>query len=227
MYSILGVVLQLILLLQPCPALPFGKTSNNKESEDAANVATKMETVSVRGAAAKVSSDAFKSSSDPLVVVDTFFSSSVFDEKASSEALQQEIRKMANGDQVQNFLSTTRRALHRHPELMFQESLTSDTIQAILKELNISYTTGWAKNIHQDVYPGPGGFGIVAHIGTQREDQPCIILRADMDALPIEESTRNIESFKSLNKGKMHACGHDGHITMLLGAGTFVIAVIA
>lgn len=106
---------------------------------------------------------------------------------------------------------------------MYQEAFTSDTIQAILTELNIRYTTGWAKNIHQDVYPGPGGYGIVAHIGTQREDQPCIILRADMDALPIEESTRNIESFKSLNKGKMHACGHDGHVTMLLGAGTYVL----
>lgn len=125
---------------------------------------------------------------------------------------------MANGEYMQHFLSTTRRALHRHPELMYQEAFTSDTIQAILTELNIRYTTGWAKNIHQDVYPGPGGYGIVAHIGTQREDQPCIILRADMDALPIEESTRNIESFKSLNKGKMHACGHDGHVTMLLGA---------
>ena len=94
-------ILHALLLLQSCLALPFGssgkQSGSNKESDDAANLATKMETVSVRGAAAKVSSEASKSSSTsgPLAIVDTFFSSSVYDENASSEALQQEIRKMA------------------------------------------------------------------------------------------------------------------------------------
>lgn len=55
-----------------------------------------------------------------------------------------------------------------------------------------------------------GGYGIVAHIGTGNVNEPCIILRADMDALPIVEATKGIEEYKSTVKGKMHACGHDG-----------------
>ena len=100
--------------------------------------------------------------------------------------------------------------------ILREESFTSQAIQTILKELGIEYTTGWAKNAHQDVYKGQGGYGIVAEIGSGMS--PSIILRADMDALPIDESTSNIETFKSTTRGKMHACGHDGHITMLLGA---------
>ncbi len=84
------------------------------------------------------------------------------------------------------------------------ESFTSQTIQTILTDLDITYTTGWAKNIHQDVVKGQGGFGIVAEIGTG--ESPCIILRADMDALPIIEQTIDVEDFKSTEKGKMHAC---------------------
>lgn len=99
---------------------------------------------------------------------------------------------------------------------IFIESFTSQTIQTILTELDVSYTTGWAKNIRQDVIKGQGGFGIVAEIGTG--DEPCVILRADMDALPIIEQTTDVDAFRSTSKGKMHACGHDGHTTMLLGA---------
>ena len=119
---------------------------------------------------------------------------------------------------MHEFLQATRRSLHRKPELMYELPFTSETIQTILDELGIQYTSGWAKNTHQDVYPGAGGYGIVAHIGTGQEDQPCIILRADMDALPIVEATEGIDPFKSSTPGKMHACGHDGHVTMLLGA---------
>ena len=122
--------------------------------------------------------------------------------------------------ELNDFLIHTRRTLHRVPELMYNEKLTSTYIQSILKELNIDYTTGWAVNTHDGVIKGTGGYGIVADIGTG--DEPCVVLRADMDALPIYERTQDIEDFKSTHDGKMHACGHDGHTTMLLGAITIL-----
>ena len=122
--------------------------------------------------------------------------------------------------ELYDFLIHTRRTLHRVPELMYNEKLTSTYIQSILKELNIEYTTGWAVNTHGGVIKGKGGYGIVADIGTG--EQPCVVLRADMDALPIYERTQDIEEFKSVHDGKMHACGHDGHTTMLLGAITIL-----
>lgn len=142
-------------------------------------------------------------------VVESFFTGD-----ASSHALKEEIKKKAND--LTDFLVDTRRTLHRHPELMYQETETSLVVKNILDELNITYSTGWAVNTHKDVIPGEGGFGIVADIGSGK--QPCVLLRADIDALPIHEETKGIESFKSRHDGKMHACGHDGHTTMLLGA---------
>jgi amidohydrolase len=219
-----------LLFVSPCSSLPFGSRTKKEVEEQekkeqqlsSQDDATRKEKVSVRGAASKVfttneSQPVTSDESSPHKPIETFFLSPPSDEDASL-AVKKEIQTLANSTSMQHFLSTTRRSLHRHPEIMYQESFTSEIIQDILTELDISYTTGWAKNIHQDVYPGPGGYGIVAHIGTQSEDQPCIILRADMDALPIEESTKGIQEFKSLAKGKMHACGHDGHTTMLLGA---------
>lgn len=142
-------------------------------------------------------------------VVESFFTGD-----ASSNVLKEEIKKKAS--ELTSFLVDTRRTLHRHPELMYQEKETSSVIKNVLDELNITYSTGWAVNTHKDAIPGDGGFGIVADIGTGKP--PCILLRADIDALPIQEETHGIESFKSRHDGKMHACGHDGHTTMLLGA---------
>jgi IAA-amino acid hydrolase len=233
MHLLKSFLLANLLIAKSCTSLPFGSRSK-KEAEDQeqqlaaqANdtlkqTPTQKEKVSVRGAASKVKSEKHSQSvatndESPHGTIQTFFLSSPSDDDAS-RALKEEIENLANSTSMQHFLSTTRRALHRHPEVMYQEEFTSETIQDILTELDISFTTGWAKNIHQNIYPGPGGYGIVAHIGTQSEDQPCIILRADMDALPILESTLGIDEFKSLTNGKMHACGHDGHVTMLLGA---------
>ncbi len=101
------------------------------------------------------------------------------------------------------FLSATRQHIHQHPELSFEEVDTADLVARHLQEW------GW------QVTRGVGGHGVV---GTLRQGSGTrsIALRADMDALPIEESTG--KPWASRSKGVMHACGHDGHTTILLGA---------
>ncbi|GFH55895.1 hypothetical protein CTEN210_12371 [Chaetoceros tenuissimus] len=209
-----------LLLLASVDALPFGsRVSKDSVEDDSSNDGVTQEKKSVRGATSKV---ARQSSTDVLT---KFYAQNGDD--ASSLELKNEIHNLANSTSMQHFLVTARRSLHRHPEVMYQEEFTSEVIQDILKELDIPFTTGWAKNAHPDVFPGEGGYGIVAHIGSQSEDQPCIILRADMDALPILEQTKYIDEFKSRTDNKMHACGHDGHVTMLLGAAALLKSVEA
>ncbi len=97
-------------------------------------------------------------------------------------------------------LQNYRRTIHKNPELSFREFETSKFIQAKLDELGISY------EILAET-------GIVAMIG---KGDKCVALRADIDALPVVEETGY--DFASSNNGIMHACGHDMHTTMLLGA---------
>ena len=104
--------------------------------------------------------------------------------------------------ELQPWLVAIRRQLHRTPELGYQEHQTSALIRQHLRELGIDFE-----------YP-VATTGIVARIG--RGQGPCVALRADMDALPIHEEA-DID-FRSEVPGKMHACGHDCHTTMLLGA---------
>jgi len=96
-----------------------------------------------------------------------------------------------------------RRDFHKHPELSFQEFRTSTVVTKKLKSYGL------------DVKTGIGKTGVIGDLNGNKPG-PCIALRADMDALPIQE-TGNLE-FKSINDGVMHACGHDGHTAMLLGA---------
>ena len=98
---------------------------------------------------------------------------------------------------------TWRHHIHKHPELSFKEELTSDYIASVLEANDIEMHRGLAVT------------GIVATVHGKKEGR-VIGLRADMDALPIQE--KNDFSHKSVHDGKMHACGHDGHSTMLLGA---------
>ena len=96
-----------------------------------------------------------------------------------------------------------RRWLHQHPELSFKEYETSRFITQQLDKMGIKYTTGHART------------GIIATITGNSPNGKVIALRADMDALPIEEE--NALEYKSVNKGIMHACGHDAHVASLLG----------
>jgi amidohydrolase len=101
-------------------------------------------------------------------------------------------------------LVAIRRHLHAHPELSYEEVETSKYIAKKLSEYGIEHET----NI--------GGHGVVGLIKGKNADKKTIALRADMDALPIEE--KNTTEYISQNKGVMHACGHDVHTTCLLGA---------
>lgn len=99
-----------------------------------------------------------------------------------------------------------RQHLHAHPELSFQEYQTSAYIAQQLTLMGIQFTTGWG-----------GGTGIVAIIKGQNPESHTIALRADFDALPIQEANENC-AYRSVNQGIMHACGHDVHTASLLGA---------
>jgi amidohydrolase len=94
-----------------------------------------------------------------------------------------------------------RRFVHQHPELSFQEFETASFVTQTLSEMGINVQTGVAKT------------GVVGRLGS---GSPTIALRADMDALPVQEKTGL--PFASETPGAMHACGHDAHVACLLGA---------
>jgi amidohydrolase len=100
-----------------------------------------------------------------------------------------------------------RRQIHAHPETAFEERATSDFVAARLQEFGITVHRGLART------------GVVGTLEGRRPGR-AIALRADMDALPIEE--KNGFAHASHVAGKMHACGHDGHTTMLLGAARYL-----
>ncbi|MCW3078081.1 MAG: N-acyl-L-amino acid amidohydrolase [Bacteroidetes bacterium] len=97
-----------------------------------------------------------------------------------------------------------RQHLHKHPELSFKEFETSAFIQQQLTEAGIGFTSGHVKT------------GIIALIKGKNSEKKTLLLRADMDGLPITE--KNDVPYKSVNTGIMHACGHDVHSACMLGA---------
>lgn len=101
---------------------------------------------------------------------------------------------------LENRMIALRRDLHRHPELGFQEKRTKSVVAERLRALGI------------EVHEGAGVLGVLRSGGGNK----AIGLRADMDALPITETSSH--DYVSTSPGVMHACGHDGHTTMLLGA---------
>ena len=108
---------------------------------------------------------------------------------------------------LQSDLVTWRRAIHQRPELGFQEQITADFIAQKLTKWQIEHQTGIAQT------------GIVATIKSDRPGK-VLAIRADMDALPIQEE--NEVNYRSLHDGKMHACGHDGHVAIALGAAYYL-----
>lgn len=120
-------------------------------------------------------------------------------------SINSEISEQIN--RIEAELKENRRYIHMHPELSFREYNTSSFIQKKLDEMGIKYVSGIAEN------------GICAYIygnkNIEFESMKSILIRADMDALPIDEVSD--KPYKSQNKNVMHACGHDAHVAVLLG----------
>ena len=108
---------------------------------------------------------------------------------------------------IHDEMTAWRRDIHAHPELGFEEERTASVVAEKLEAFGIQVHRGLAKTGVVGVLEGAPGDGAIA-------------LRADMDALPILEG--NDVDYRSTNDGTMHACGHDGHTTMLLGAARYL-----
>src|SRR5579864_4833109 len=118
---------------------------------------------------------------------------------------------MPNIDRIDAFadeLTAIRRDLHAHPEIGFEEVRTSGIVAEKLAQ--------WGVEVHR----GLGGTGVVGVLKGKSTSGKRIGLRADMDALPMEENT-NLR-WRSTVPGRFHGCGHDGHTTMLLGTARYL-----
>ena len=108
---------------------------------------------------------------------------------------------------LQETMQTWRHDIHRHPELAFEEQRTANKVAELL--------IGFGLEVHRSI----GNTGVVGVL-KKGSSERAIGLRADMDALKILE--QNTFEYRSVNQGKMHACGHDGHTAMLLGAAQYL-----
>jgi amidohydrolase len=115
---------------------------------------------------------------------------------------------LAEAEALRDELVAIRRDLHAHPELGFEEFRTAGIVAEKLSALGFEVMTGVGKT------------GVVGLIGNAQPDTPTILLRFDMDALPIMEE--NDVPYRSQNPGVMHACGHDAHVAVGLGVATLL-----
>lgn len=109
-------------------------------------------------------------------------------------------------DRILPTMTELRHDLHAHPQLAFNETYASQKVQQHLTQANIPFKASLAQT------------GVVGWLDVAHQREHAVALRADMDALPIAEQT--LLPYASVNSGQMHACGHDGHTTMLIGAAT-------
>ena len=114
-------------------------------------------------------------------------------------------------EQYKTYVQDWRRYFHKHPELSNEEFETTKTLAKELESMGVE--------VHVDTERGTGLIGIIHGAKSGK----AIALRADIDALPVQE--HNTFDFKSDVDGKMHACGHDGHMAILLGAAKMLTAM--
>ncbi|EOY00335.1 IAA-leucine resistant (ILR)-like gene 6, putative isoform 1 [Theobroma cacao] len=130
------------------------------------------------------------------------FNSSSSPTACPNVSVKDQILRLAYDEETVDWMKQIRRKIHEHPELAFEEVKTSELIRHELDHLGVAYRWPVART------------GVVAIVGSG--SPPFVALRADMDALPIQELVE--WEHKSRVDGKMHACGHDAHVAMLLGA---------
>ena len=126
----------------------------------------------------------------------------------SAEKVRSRIRREA--DRIWPDVVRWRRRIHEHPELAWEEHETANLVHQVLTEIGIPTETGIART------------GVVGTLATDIPG-PAIVLRADMDALPVQESTGL--PFASRHSGRMHACGHDVHTASLLGTAAILASI--
>lgn len=117
-------------------------------------------------------------------------------------------RIIALSEEIFEKVRCYREHIHQHPEFSFEEYDTMDFVSSVLTKIGVIHEKGIA------------GTGVVGLIEASKKTDKCVALRADLDALPIQEE--NEISFKSKNPGVMHACGHDVHTSVLLGAAEII-----
>ncbi|KAL1339020.1 hypothetical protein AAHE18_U001700 [Arachis hypogaea] len=135
-----------------------------------------------------------------IIIFHVFVATPIFSHSSSS--ISTKFLDLAKSPEVFDWMVRIRRKIHEYPELLYEEFKTSEVIREELDKMGISYKHPVAET------------GVIGYIGTGKP--PFVALRADIDGLPIQEMVE--WEHKSKVDGKMHACGHDAHTAMVLGA---------